>query len=102
MCQFDLQFALQAVCALGKNVENQLASIDHLDFEAFLQIALLGWGKRIVEQDDIGSERSDQVVDFGDLAGSNVGCGSDPFDRLNDFTDNLDTGCICQTLEFCE
>ena len=39
----DLQTSLLGARALGKNIEDQFGTVDHLDLESSLQISLLSW-----------------------------------------------------------
>ena len=70
--QFDLELSLQALCAPGKDIQNQLAAIDHPDgrlpagakSQLALQIAELCDGEVVVENHDVGAE-SFLFVRFG-------------------------------------
>ena len=50
--QFHLQLTLVALGALGEDVEDQAGAVQHADIEALFQVALLGGGQRMIEDDD--------------------------------------------------
>ena len=53
MRQFDLYLAVPGRRAPGKDVENQLAAIEHPEFEPLTQVARLGRGEILVEDDEV-------------------------------------------------
>jgi len=51
--RFDLQPPFLGARALGKDVQDQLGPVDHLDVELFLQVALLPRGQLLVEDQQV-------------------------------------------------
>ncbi len=66
--QLDRQSGLEGLRPAGKNVQNQLAAIKHLDAGGLLQVARLRRSEIVVEQDHVGIRRSGQLLQFVDLA----------------------------------
>jgi hypothetical protein len=50
--------------ALGKNIENEAGPINHAGLEQTLQIALLGWRQRMVEDYEVELKISDGIANF--------------------------------------
>ena len=52
--QLDLQLGFDGAGAGGEDVEDQLAAVEHLELGRFFQVADLGGGQVVVEDDDVG------------------------------------------------
>jgi len=53
LSELHLELAFAAAGALGKDIENQLATVDNPDFESHFQITLLGRREILIENDQI-------------------------------------------------
>jgi hypothetical protein len=56
--ELDLQLALRAARALGKDVEDQRRAVDHLDADRLPEIALLDGRERIVRDEEVRAARA--------------------------------------------
>jgi len=63
--QFDLQLAFMASGALGEDVENQAGAIDNTTPQFLFQVALLGSGKFMIENGDVGAHAADRLGHLG-------------------------------------
>ena len=52
--QFHLQAAFAGAGARGEDIEDELGAVDDLGIEGLFQVALLGGGQVVVEDDDVG------------------------------------------------
>ena len=52
--QFHLQLALPAASSAGKNIQNQLGAVNHLQVQFALQIAQLRGREVVIEDDQVG------------------------------------------------
>ena len=90
--QFDLELALEGARPLGKDVEDQTGAVDHPTLKQTLQVALLGRGQGMIEDDQVGRGGRDQVLEFVGLARADeeprVGAGAAP----GQGADHLGTG----------
>ena len=50
--EFNLDLALIAAGSLGEDVQDELGAVDHRRVHVIGEIALLGWGQLIIEDDD--------------------------------------------------
>ena len=62
-----------AVCAGGEDVENELASIEYLDPDGFLEVAGLRGGEVVVEDDDVGVVALNEVGQFLHFPRADIG-----------------------------
>ncbi len=68
MCEFHLQAAFPGTRAAGEDIEDQLRSIDYLDPDFFLQIALLRRRKVLIEDDHVRGNGACQLRQLLHLA----------------------------------
>jgi len=88
LSQLDLQLAFVALRPQRENVQDQRNTIDHAHLDVALDIALLGGGQIVIEQDDFDIIGLNGQRDLLCLAGANeefgVGAGTLADDRVND------------------
>ena len=65
--QLDLELTFMTARALGKNLEDQPDTLNHLDAPELLKISLLDRGECVVEQDVINLLVDQAIADFGNL-----------------------------------
>ena len=70
--QLHLELAFFGPRPLGKDVENQLGTVEHLHFKASFQIASLCRRQLVVEDDEIGLDVADDSFELFDLSGPKV------------------------------
>ena len=80
--QFDLKLGLLGLGPRRENVEDQLAAVEHLGLSDLLQLADLGRGQIVVENDHVGFETSDPLGELKGLALADVGRRIDRTDAL--------------------
>ena len=68
LCQLDLQLALGALCAQGKDVEDQAGAVNDPALQRPFQIALLRWREFMVENHQLGCMRGNFGGDLLHLA----------------------------------
>jgi hypothetical protein len=56
--------------ALREDIEDQAAAVEHAAREFLLQVALLAGTQLVIDDDQVGTERSDARAHFLDLAGA--------------------------------
>ncbi len=81
----DLEFARQAVGALGENIEDELGAVDDPEFEFVLQIACLRRRQAVVENDQGGAARVRQLAHLGHFAAADKGARVNFLEGLEDF-----------------
>jgi len=64
--QFDLQFGGRSAGVEGENIEDEDGAVDDLDIEGFLEIALLGRGERVVEDDQVDAVAGEFLLELFD------------------------------------
>jgi hypothetical protein len=69
--QLNLQLTFMTARALGKNLEDQPDSLNHLDAPELLQISLLNRRERVVKQDMVNLLVDQAIADFGNLPAAN-------------------------------
>ena len=74
LSQLHLCFALASLGVLGKDIEDDRGSIDHLDLDHILQRAALGGGQFGVGNDGVGTKLCDELLQLLGLALAEV-CG---------------------------
>ena len=70
--ELHLYLALMAFRTLRENVENQAGSVDHVDMQAFFQIALLRRRKRMIENHQFGTIQMNGLHHFVDFAAADI------------------------------
>ena len=68
--ELDLQPGFARLGALGKDVEDDLLTVDHTEVGGALPLALLGRGKLVVEDDAVALVGLCELDDLGGLAGA--------------------------------
>lgn len=66
--QFDLQLAFVSTGTLSEDIEDQAGPVHYPALEQTLQVALLGRGQGMVEDDDVGVQHLDLGRDLFSLA----------------------------------
>ncbi|MPM90529.1 hypothetical protein SDC9_137650 [bioreactor metagenome] len=75
LSQLHLQAALPGFCAAGEDVQNEVGAVHHLDAQLLGQHPLLGGGKIIVENNQIGAHGLCQLLNLKHLALPDEGAG---------------------------
>ena len=68
--ELHLELALERARTLRKDVQDENAPIEDPASDMTLQVALLGWSQRMVEEHDLGAAHLDCRADFVGLAGA--------------------------------
>ena len=71
--QFHLQLAFPRPRMFRKNIEDQLGAVDHPGVDQLFDVALLRSGEIVIEQKQIGGDRSGGARDLLQLAASDQG-----------------------------
>ena len=100
--QFHLDFAFPRACALREDVENQLAAIDHANFEFTLKIACLRGTERVVENRQRRALRLRQLAHLARLAFPDKSARIGRFQPLPNNPGNFCAGAFSQSFEFVE
>ena len=100
LSELHLQLTFSGSRMLGKNIEDQLRSIDHSPLNNLFDIALLGRAEIVIEEQDIGVDRSGGSSNFLELASADQRCGIGTIAALQDFADHLRTGTLRQSAKF--
>jgi hypothetical protein len=66
--QFHLQLAFTAAGVAGKNIQDELGAVDDARVDFIFNIALLGRGKLVVDQHQVGMDGSDSAGNLLELA----------------------------------
>jgi len=90
--QFHLQLTFPSARVRRKDVENQLGAIDHSRVYYFFDVALLGGGEVMIEQDQIGRGRRGRPGNLFQLAAPDQSGRIGSIPALQDFADNLGPG----------
>ena len=96
----DLQFALMALRALGKNIENQARAIHDLHFEFRFQIALLRGAEAVVKHHDFRAMLMHGQLDFLNFTATGKECGIRSFATAGDGADHLAAITLHQQMQF--
>ena len=88
--KLDLEFAFAGAGALGKDIKDEGGAVQDLALEGFFEVAGLGGGKFVVEDDGIDVVIAAELGEFGGFAFADVGGGVGVFEFLGggagDFT----------------
>jgi hypothetical protein len=76
---------------LGKNVENELGAVNHPRVDNFFDIPLLRGGEVVIEQQEIGGDRSCRARNLFEFAFANQGGWIGPVAALQELARNLGT-----------
>ncbi len=98
----DLQLALEGVRALGEDVENQLAAIDHANLEFIFEIARLRGAERVVENRQRRALRLRELAHFTGLTLADESTRIRRLEALPNNPGNFRAGAFGQSLEFVE
>ena len=85
-----------------EDVEDHLRTVEHLGLEFAFEVAGLGRGEIVVEDDDVGIVMLDEHRQFGDLAAPEVGGLVGPFASLRQLRDHLRSGRLGEAAELVE
>src|SRR5690606_28051142 len=66
--ELHLQLAFVAARALGKDVEDERGAVDDHALQLALEVALLAWRQRVIEDHDVGAVRTQCLADLLNLA----------------------------------
>ena len=80
----------------GEDVEDHLGPVDHLDAQELLQVPGLRGAEVVVEDDEVGLVRLDQLLELLDLARADVGGDVDLLPLLEHAADHDQTGRLGQ------
>ncbi len=86
--------------AAGEDVENQLGAIEDLQADRLLEIASLGRGEIVVEDDDVGFGGRGEALQLFDLATAEIGGHVGGFPALGQYTDHMGPGRDGQAFQF--
>jgi hypothetical protein len=73
--KFDLRFTFARLCMLGKDIEDDGRSVNHLDFDSILESTALAGRKLSVGHDGVSALGKNDGRKFFDLAPAEVGRG---------------------------
>jgi hypothetical protein len=90
--ELDLQPRLDRLRPGGEDVENQFATVEHLDPERLLQVARLGRREVVVEDHHVGVGRLDEFGEFPELARADVRGELNVLPLLGEFRDDGGAG----------
>ena len=90
--QLHLQLAFPGTRMFREDVEDQLSAVDHAGVDQFLDVALLRSREVVIEQQQIGGDRSGGARDLFQLAASDQGGGIGAVAVLQKFPDDLGAG----------
>jgi len=65
--ELDLKSTFVGLGPLGEDIEDECRAVNYFDVERFLEVALLRWGKLIVEDDEVIAEsvfKRDKLLEF--------------------------------------
>src|SRR6202521_1016514 len=96
----DLELALQRARALGEDVEDELAAVDHAQLQLLLQVARLCGAERVVENHQRRAAVARDLTYFLDLAAPDKGARVGVFEFLVDGGGDTRAGAFGQRLEF--
>ncbi len=97
--QFDLQLAFVSAGALGEDIEDKACSVHDPALEQTLQVALLGGGQGMVEDDHVGVQHLDLGRDLFRLAAADKKFGAGCAATGGDHPQCIDPGRAHQHLE---
>ena len=100
--QFHGEPCLVGAGAGREDVENHLRTVEHLGLDFAFEVADLGRGEIVVEDDDVGIVVFDEHRHFGDLAAPEVGGLVGPFASLRHLRDHLRAGRLSEAAELVE
>ena len=87
--QLDLQLAFAGSGALGEDIEDERGPVEHLAFEDSFQVAALGRGKLIVENDGVNLMVAAESGELSRLAAANESGGHRGFQFLRAVAEDL-------------
>ena len=90
--QLHLQLAFPGARMFRENVEDQLSAVDHAGVDQFLDVALLRSREVVIEQQQIGGDRSGGARDLFQLAASDQGGRIGTVAMLQKLSDDLGAG----------
>ena len=90
--QFDLELRFRRAGARGEDVEDQLAAVDHFDFEGLFEVARLAGRQIVIEQNHVGVVRLNEFFQFAELALADVGVCLDVLAFLGELADDAGAG----------
>jgi hypothetical protein len=100
--QFDLEAALAGAGVLGEDVEDEGGAVEDFDVERLFEVALLGRGELVVEDDRRVVELRRLGDDLAQFALADVGCGVEGCKALAGLADNVSAGGVGEEGEFFE
>ena len=98
--QFHLQLAFPGARMFRENVEDELGAVDHPGVDQLLDVALLRSGEVVIEQKQIGGDRSGGARDLFQLAASDQGGRIGTVAVLQKFADDLGARADRQRAQF--
>jgi len=100
LSQLDLKSRFRRAGVRGKNIENQFTSIDDDPLGFLFEMSTLTGGEIVVENDQFGTCRIDQVFQFNNLSFAEAGSGMGTTPHLDKLADDFDAGCFHKTFQF--
>ena len=97
--QLDLEVGLVGPRPGGEDVEDHLGPVDHLDPEELLQVPRLRRAEVVVEDDEVGLVRPDQLLELVHLARADIGGDVDLMPLLEHPADHDQAGRLDQPAE---
>ncbi len=91
-----------AASVAGKNIHDQLGTVDHSQLGTLLDIATLPRGDGIVDDDQLSLELSGQFGQFFQFSLADIGPRMGAVTLLLDHPCNPHTGSICQCRDLCD
>lgn len=100
--EFDLQFAFAGAGPLGEDVEDQRGAIEDFDGEDLFEIAILRWGKFVVEDDGVDGVFLTELRELLGLAGADESGRAGFVEFLNAVPDDFTAGGFGEFIQLSE
>ena len=100
--EFHLQAAFSSAGSAGEDIEDELGAVDDANADGPFQIALLGGGKVVIKDDDVGLGGFGIFLEFLNLALTEEGSGIGERPDLEELADDCGTGRKGKFFEFAE
>ena len=98
--QFDLQLAFPRARMPRKNVEDELRAVDHPPLDDLFNVALLRRTEIVIEEKNVGIDRSGRARNFLQLARANQRRRIGPVAPLQNLANHLGPGAFRQRAQF--
>src|SRR6202034_2665008 len=99
---FDLKLAFEGARALGEDIEDELAAVDHAQLQFIFEITGLSGAEGIVENRERRAFASGHLADLDSFALADKGAGVDRFEPLLNLARDFRARALGQRAEFGE